>query len=228
LSTRRRGGCAACSGAAGLFATLDEAQLRQLDRVRVDRECRRGQVLFYQGEELAHLVCVRRGHVKLLKTDTLGREMVIRFLGPGEVAGFRPLLAGEPSAAAAECVTDVACCLVPRSVFLEFVDHSRCFARHLLALLARELRESEDRWLARAAETAEGRVRRFLHQLCGREGATGVDVAVTVPKQEIARAADITPSTLSRILGRLAEAGLLRVEPRRLVVTAPRRLRDHA
>ncbi|MFA7329504.1 MAG: Crp/Fnr family transcriptional regulator [Candidatus Delongbacteria bacterium] len=206
-------GCASC----GLFAALGPAERIRLEQFHLVRECRRGQVLFYQGEELPHLIGIQQGFVKLLKTDSLGREIVIRFLGPGDVAGFRPLLAGEPSAAAAECVTPARLCLVPRALFLEFATDCRPFARLLLGKLARELRESEERWLSQTRESAEQRVIRFLAQLAHRHVEAG-GVRVEIPKLEIARAADVTPSTLSRILGRLSRRGLLTVESRALTL----------
>lgn len=220
--------CGACSGPGELFSVLTEPERRQLRRLRIERDCRRGQVLFYQGEELPHLVCIQRGYVKLIKTDSQGREIVIRFLGPGEVTGFRPLLAGEPSAAAAECVTDARLCLLPRALFLHLAEECRPFARLLMSKLARELRESEERWLSRAGETAERRVSRFLAQLAGAESVRERPgpVWVDVPKGEIARAADVTVSTLSRVLARLAGRGLLRLEPRRIVLLQPARLAD--
>ena len=212
--------CADDAGAR-LFSVLGPEERDRLRSQLVERSCRRGQVLFYQGEELSHLVCLRQGFVKLLKTDPSGQEIVIRFLGPGDVAGFRPLLAGEPSAAAAECVTAASLCLVPRALFLELAHENRPFSRLLLATLARELRESEERWFSRTRESAEQRVVRFLTQLGRREGLPAGSLRVEIPKLEIARAADVTPSTLSRILQRLARRGQLEVEPRCLVLRPP-------
>lgn len=175
-------------------------------------------MLFYKGESPSHLVCVLEGHLKLLKVDGQGREIVIRFLGPGDVTGFRPMLAGEPSAAVAECVTPTRLALVPRASFLRLVDECPAFSRHLLA---RELKESGERWLERSGDSAEERVRRFLAQLCRFTTGPREALRITVPKQEIALAADVTPFTLSRILGRLAAQGVLRVEPRALVLLQP-------
>jgi len=211
------GGCPDDAGSS-LFNVLGEAERQRLGAHLVPRECRRGQVLFYQGEELSHLVCLRQGYVKLLKTDARGEEIVIRFLGPGDVAGFRPLLAGEPSAAAAECVTAVRLCLVPRALFLELAVECRPFSRLLLEKLARELRDSEERWFSRTRDSAEQRVVRFLCQLSHREGQVPGPVRVEIPKLEIARAADVTASTLSRILVRLSRRGLVSLEPRCLIL----------
>ncbi|MDP2359649.1 MAG: Crp/Fnr family transcriptional regulator [bacterium] len=220
-------GCAACAGPGSFFSPLSDEEHTLVLARSSQRRCRRGQVLYFQGEELTHLFCVKSGQIKLLKTDARGHETVIRFLGPGDVTGFRPLLAGEATAAAAECVTAVDLCLVPRAVFLKLALESRPFSRHLLALLARELRDSEERWAARAGETASRRVARLLGQLMGHDRAAGPGgVVIEVPKQEIARAVDVTPSTLSRILGRFAERGILQIGTRRLIILAPDRLPD--
>lgn len=213
-------------GGLAFFRSVEPGPLARLEEETVLRECRRGQVLFYKGEVPGHLVCILEGHLKLLKVDGQGREIVIRFLGPGDVTGFRPMLAGEVSAAVAECVSPARLAMVPRAAFLRLVEECPAFSRSLLALLARELKESEERWLERSSDSAEERVRRFLIQL-GRfqgEGAQADGVRVTVPKQEIALAADVTPFTLSRILGRLAALGVVKVEPRALVIFMPQML----
>jgi CRP-like cAMP-binding protein len=217
----RSGNACAVDPGVGLFAVLGPEERERLDAHLVERSCRRGQILFYQGEELTHLVCLRQGFVKLLKTDPAGQEIVIRFLGPGDVAGFRPLLAGEPSAAAAECVTAARLSLVPRALVLELAHGCPAFSRLLLATLARELRESEERWFSRTRESAEQRVVRFLSQLGSRAEMSSLPFRVEIPKLEIARAADVTPSTLSRILQRLARRGHLQVEPRSLILRPP-------
>lgn len=81
-------GCAACGGrAASPFSSLAGKALRQFERERTVNTYQRGQVIFYEGEPPLAVHCIRSGRVKVSKRGGRGDDLVIRFLGPGEIFG---------------------------------------------------------------------------------------------------------------------------------------------
>ncbi len=217
--------CSTCeAGHRSILACLNPAQMKQLLAHKQEREYRKGQVIFYVGDELQHVFCIHSGFVKLYKVDRSGREMVIRFLGAGDVLGYRPILSNEPSAAEAECVVTCNVCLIPRSQFNDWLAESPELSTSLLRKLARDLRESEELWLIHASESAEVRLAHFLCQLVElseRAPGTVNSSRITIPKTEIARAAGLTPSTLSRILAKFAQGGHIRLATRHFDIVHP-------
>lgn len=186
------------------------------------------QIIFREGNPSLAVFCVRAGIVKLSKTSATGEPLIIRLLGPGRLIGYRPLLGGEPFAASAEAVGAVELCAIPAPCFRRLLEASPTLALRLLALMARELRISEEQALILAHESVRART---VRQLLGFLSDTGVSlesgapVVVPLLRRELAQMVGTSPETLSRTLHRLAQDGALRLTRTAIWVQNPRRLR---
>lgn len=186
------------------------------------------QIIFQEGNPALSVFCVRAGIVKLSKTSATGEPLIIRLLGPGRLIGYRPLLSDEPLAASAEAVGEVQLCAVPALVFRRLLEESPTFALRMLALMASELRISEEQALILAHESVRART---VRQLLGFLSDTGVSlesgapVVVPLLRRELAQMVGTGPETLSRTLHRLAKDGALRLTRTEIWVENPRRLR---
>ena len=214
--------CALCgSRSRSVFCNLSNVDLKRLQRERTVRHYRRGQIIFYQGDSPSALYCVHTGWVKLYKTSQKGEGTVIRLLGPGDIAAYRPLLANEPFAATAEAIEPARICVIPKQTFMEFARCQRDFPNQIIAKLASELRESEELWL-RSHETVEKRTARFIVWLLehrSQEDDGDLTVRIRLRRSEMAQAIGTTPETLSRTLKTFTERGLIKQSRTELTVT---------
>jgi CRP-like cAMP-binding protein len=205
-----------------LFSCLSGEALKLFREGSNLRNYRRGQIIQHQGDEPAFVFCIRTGFVKLYKTTPLDHEVVVRLLGTCDVAGFRPVLAGERISVFAEALEPCEVCIIPKSVFLSVFDASAALHAAILKYMAREWRISEEGWLASLSDSTEHRVQSVLSQLARRRkifpktkrGA----ITVSVPRVEIARIVGVTPSTVSRVLRGLAKRGMVKLHPRTIDV----------
>lgn len=171
---------------------------------------RRGQVIFCAGMPLQALHVVRSGRVKISRTELRGEEQVIRLLGPGEIFGYRPLLAGEPAAASAEAVEDCTICLLSAQAVPELLRQSPELSHYLMTKLARELRTSEDLLMDLLHRPVRRRAARLLLSLFNdTRGARdhGTLRSSHLKRQDMARMIGTTPETLSRVLRGFARRG---------------------
>lgn len=210
----------------GPFCVLLPNELAKLDKEKSERRYAAGSVLFYEGGAPLALYCVIDGVVKLSKATPAGRSMVIRLQGPGELVGFRAVLANEPYAATAEVVESADVCTIPAATFQGLLQQSPEFCRALLEKLARELRISEDRMLDQTILTARTRVARILVFLAGAEArGTNIVIQSRLRRQDLAEAAGVTPQTFSRILHELTRQGVINSNRTRIIVHEFSRLR---
>lgn len=190
--------------------------------------CKPRQVIFQEGNPSLAVYCIKSGVVKLYKTGSKGEPLIIRLLGPGDLVGYRAVLAQEPYAATAEATGAVALCVIPSARILELLHASPEFCRRLLLKLTRELLLSEDQMMSLAQETVRVRTVRMLVAFLEKSGSglrTGGSLRVPLQRAEVAQMVGTSPETLSRTLRKLAQDGILRVSRADISIQNPVRLR---
>ena len=66
------------------FAALEPSILEALTQIAIGRSFDVGQVIFWEGEPCVGYYIVQEGWLKSAKISSSGREQIIRFLGPGQ------------------------------------------------------------------------------------------------------------------------------------------------
>jgi CRP/FNR family transcriptional regulator len=156
---------------------------------------------------------------------------MIRILGPGEVMGYRALLADEPYAATAEAVDATTVCTIARDTIDELLGRDPELILRLLSKLATELRVSEDQMVTRLQEPVRQRAARFLLWL--RDSLTGGaragnKIAVPLLREEMAQMIGTTPETFSRTLRGLAREKVIAYDRKSISILKPRVLQGIA
>lgn len=196
----------------GFFAGLSGPPLERLDQEKTVHVYQRGQVIFYEGNPALAVYCIHSGRVKFSKMGTRGIEETIRLLGPGDIMGYRAMMAGEPYAATAQALETAIVCTIPRETYVALMRESPDLALRLIAKLAREVRVFEEQVLIRTQEPVRQRTARLLLALLetgNPPGVTAPRITVPLSRSEMARFIGTTPETLSRTLHSLARQGII-------------------
>jgi CRP-like cAMP-binding protein len=213
MATRSQRSCAGCRArAAGLFCGLTGAAGQRLREQRIVHVFRRGQTIFLEGMVPTALHVIAAGLVKIFASWRGGEEHVLRLLGPGEILGYRPLLANEPYHASAEAVEDSTVCILPASAVREALHASPRLAVELLSKIARELRHSEELMLDLLHRRVPQRVARLLLAMPGWSGDAPVASTVWssgITRKTMATIVGTTPETFSRALRELSRRGVI-------------------
>lgn len=210
-----------------IFGGLAGEHLERLEREKTMRHYERGESVFYEEAPVLAIYQVCSGLLKLYKTGRRKEELVIRLLGPGDITGYRALLAGEPYAATAEAVEPSTICAISKETFLGLLRQSPELSLSLLSKMAREMRHSEDQMVAMAQESVRQRTARLLLFLHGGQVGRlekykpGDPVAVPLLHREMAEMIGTTPETFSRTLHALARRGIIRVTKAKIFIENP-------
>lgn len=205
--------CAICqSRSTGLICSLSGRIRNRVEQDRATHVFRRGQGIFFAGSPAQALYVVRSGRVKVFRTWRDGEEQVLRLLGPGELLGYRPLLANEPYVASAEAVEDSTLCIIPAATVRELLRDAPELALELLAKLARELRLSENLMMDIIHRPVRQRAAHLLLSLLAdNHGAPDPTLLLShqLKRQDMARMIGTTPETFSRVLRGFAQRGIV-------------------
>ena len=209
--------CTTCAFShACLSQGMDKASLRDL-HVLVEHvgPLHAGDHVFREGDPFDAIAAVRAGTVKTYVIDRDGREHVLGFHLPGEVIGLNAIdEAHYPCNAVA--LDTVMLCRFSFPKISVLATRLPGLQQHLFRLLSRDIGNAA---LLAGDWSADQRMAAFLVGLSRRLAARGFSAdrfQLTMARTDIANYLRLAPETVSRVLKRFQDDGLLKVERREL------------
>jgi CRP/FNR family transcriptional regulator len=182
-----------------------------------------GQHLFREGDPFEAIAAVRAGTVKTYAIDSDGHEHVLGFHLPGEVIGLNAI-DGESYPCNAVALDTVMLCRFSFPKISVLAARLPGLQQHLFRLMSRDIgiaSQLAGDW------SADQRMAAFLVGLSRRLAARGFSAdrfQLTMARTDIANYLRLAPETVSRVLKRFQDDGLLKIERREVELVARERL----
>jgi CRP/FNR family cyclic AMP-dependent transcriptional regulator len=162
------------------------------------------QTLFSAGDEGDGCYWVDEGLLKASVTASTGGERIVAIFGPGSVVGELSMIDGAPRSTSVVALRNSKLRFTNRAAFEAFGQIRPEFNRHLMTLLARRLRDTNDALGAMSFLPVKGRVALALLRLAeafGRDVGQGrVVIQQKLSQGDLAALAGIARENVSRIL----------------------------
>jgi CRP/FNR family transcriptional regulator len=217
--------CSTCAFSdACLSQGLDKAALGEL-HVLVEHvgPFREGEHLFREGDDFTAIAAVRAGTVKTYVVDPDGREQVLGFFLPGEVIGLNAIAQAQYPCNAVALDTVMLCRFsFPKMALL--ATRLPGLQAQLFRLLSQDIGKAA---LLAGDYSAEQRLAAFLAALARRFASRGFSATrlhLTMSRTDMANYLRLAPETVSRVLRRFQDDGLVQVDRRELEIRDPERL----
>lgn len=207
-----------------LMAGLPADVLRQVAGVAYLRHIPSNSWIFCQGEPAARAHALLSGCVRITQTDSDGAEIVIRFIGAGEIFGCAPLLTDGLYPADAMTMVDCVEISWAPADLLALMRREPDIAINMTAILGKRIGETQERLRELATQGVERRIARTLLRLLDQAGErTEAGIRITFPlrRKDIADIAGTTLHTVSRILTQWERRDMLTSRKQSLVVMSP-------
>jgi CRP/FNR family transcriptional regulator, dissimilatory nitrate respiration regulator len=196
-----------------LFSEIPEEQLDKVAAIAVPKTYRRGEHIFFEGDDGDGFYMVADGQVKIFKMSLDGKEQILHIFGPGEPFGEVPVFHGKPFPANAMAMVQTHLLYFPRRQFIDLLTANPSLALNMLAVLSLRLRRFAAKIESLSLQEVPGRLADYLLYLAEEQGSTA-RVTLDIPKGQLASLLGTIPETLSRIFARMTDEGLIRVEGR--------------
>lgn len=211
----------------GVLCAIEDPALEDLNRRKTTNMYKKGQVIFYEGNDAYGIYCIYAGRVKLFKSAISGRQQIVRVAGPGDLIGYRAIFAEEPYAATAEALEDATICCIDKNAFFSVMSDNPKLALTVIRKLAKELRIAEDMATSIAQKSVRERMAELilmLKETYGRPSKKGVTIDLHLSREEMAEMIGITQETAIRLLSEFKQDGLIEVKEREITVLNPKAL----
>lgn len=204
-----------------LFAHLPRSLVEDMAARLRARPVERGAFVFLEGEPARSLNLLAEGQIKVISETADGREVILRLIKPGEIFGAAAGW-GEPIYPASAVAQQPSVVLqLPARDFTALITSQPHFALAVVRELGTRLREVQARLSELQTASAEQRLARTLLRLADKASVltpAGIELALTLTRQELGELAGITLSTASRTLRAWARRGLIVAGRKRIVL----------
>ncbi len=211
--------CSTCVfGAVGDGRGQDRSRLRELNcLVEHVGPYRAGSSIFRTGDRFTAVYAVRSGTVKTRLVDLAGRELILGFHLPGELIGLNAI---HPETYPCDAVVldTVEVCRFSFPVLATLAGRMPEVQKELFRRLSKDIGDATRR---NQESAADERLAEFVLDLSSRYAARGVDARVVhlaMSRSDIANYLGLAAETVSRVLRRMQDRGLLAVDGRALQI----------
>lgn len=186
-----------------------------------------GDQIFHTGEKFESIFAVRAGMVKTSVVDEEGREQILGFHLPGEMVGLNAI---HPARYPCDAIAldTVYLCRFSFPALATLATRMPGVQQQLFRLLSADIGKAA---LLAGDHNANERMAAFLILLADRFAARGFSATrfrLSMPRGDIANHLRLAPETVSRILRRFQDQGLIRVDERDIELLQAEQLRQLA
>jgi CRP/FNR family transcriptional regulator len=194
------------------FRSLEDAVLERVARIGRIRRFEPGDAILRRGEPCPGLFAVDSGLVKVFNLAPNGREHVLHLCGPGRTFAEVAAFGGFDMPASAAALEPTRCLMLPAEPLRRLLDDDHALCRQLLVGLSFWVRRLVGNLEDLALRDAGGRLAAWLLEAPpddrGRISPPGL-------KRDWANRLNLTSETISRLLRKLTEDGVLEAESAR-------------
>ncbi len=195
------------------FRHLPLEEIKDINIRFHDRSYTAGQTVHVEGDTADHLYLAAMGRVKLIRNTSSGHEVLLDILHGGEYFGNLKALGADTYTETAITQTD--CCILEISSkdFEGVLKHYPGVALRVLSAVGKRLAESREQIAQLSTYTVEQRTAAALLRLAGKVGEVreeSILIQLPISRQDLAAMTGSTTETVSRVMSRFAEEGLIR------------------
>ena len=211
------------------FSSVSKEELKAIADIMIERTYDKGQVLFMEGEfgEAVHFVV--EGRVKISKTSEDGREHILYIATDGDIFA-EVILFNEVNYPATAEVMEKSKIAIIRNEDLEKVLKAHpSMAVAIIKVLNKRLIDAQQRVKSLALHNTHGRTAQMLMKLAkehGKKTDNGLELDLTISRQELANMVGTTRETVTRVLMAFKKYKLIEIDRNIIRITQPEKLKE--
>ena len=183
------------------FKNLSEKELKRLKEISFFKSYKKGEILFYEGEESEYLLILVQGVVKIYKMSSKNKEILLHLIRPisivAELVNFDEI----PYPASCEFITDGEVLKINYAKFkTEFMENPKICVE-IIKSLTEKIRALNLLIERQVVLNADEKVASFITE--------NFDFFKTAKQSQVANILNIAPETLSRMLAKFKKSGFL-------------------
>lgn len=197
-----------------LFSSLEPAEIESLASRAVERRFDTDEALFWEGDQCEGVFLLIEGAIKIFKTSSSGREMMLDLVNAPSSVAELPLFDKGPYPASVRAVKPSVTLFINRSDFYQACRQNPDLPLKILAVVGRRLRQLVYVVESITFGSVTKRLAKLLLDLHEEQGGA----RITLTHQELASRLGTVREVVSRNLARFRVQGLVSIEGREIAL----------
>lgn len=206
---------------------LSQTEIDNISKVvKARKTLQRGDFIYREGDRFRGILAIKSGSAKLVANDAHGNEHILNILLPGELLGFDGLSSDHHGCAAIALET-MTFCMLPADSMDQLFQTLPSLTRELFRHTGEKVLEDKNQ-LVLGKRPAEERLAYFLISLSERlrrRGFSAAEFKLPLTRQEIGNHLGLALETVSRLLKKFQDDGVIGVQNRFITIRNPAALR---
>ncbi len=207
-------GTHSCIDIVPIFHSLTEEEKLEIAMITTDKTVEKGEMVYLAGDQVEKLFVIHTGHVKVSRVSAVGKEQVIRVLGPGEFMGELALFSSAEITDNAEAIEHTRMCTIEGKKLKELMTKYPSIAFHIIEELSTRLDRAENLIEDINLRSVEYRLAQALLEMAN----SRQEVVLKTTKAVFASQIGMSQETLSRKLTAFQEKGLIKQKAQRTIL----------
>ncbi len=187
-----------------------------------------GAIVFHQDGDARFFYVLASGQLRVNRTTAEGRQVVVRFVAPGDAFGIAVAMGRKTFPATATAILQSDALAWPSALWQELVALHPVLAKNALGIVGGRLDAAHQRIVEISTEEVERRVAHALLHLADQSAAQlggEADIAFPISRQDVAELSATTLYSVSRLISAWADKGLVEGGRQKIRITDRQRLR---
>lgn len=204
-----------------IFSELPPATLEKIESIGTRKSYKKNDVILMEEESGTALFVIVTGKVKVARSSSDGREVILSILSDSDFFGEMAILDGLTRSATVTSIEETELFLLQRNDFMNLLHEHPEISVSLLYEMTKRLRAADMKIKALSLKDAEGKVATVILQLADEIGKIKqgkVEIDKLPLQQDLANMAGTSRETISRTLHSFAKKGLIELEGSKLKI----------
>lgn len=204
-----------------IFSDLPSETLDQIEKIGTRKSYKKNDVILMEEDSGTALFVIVTGKVKVARSSSDGREVILTILSDSDFFGEMAILDGLTRSATVTSIEETELFLLQRNDFMNLLHEHPEISVALLQELTKRLRSADMKIKALSLKDAEGKVATVILQLAddiGKIKQGKVEIDKLPLQQDLANMAGTSRETISRTLHSFAKKGLVELEGSKLKI----------
>ncbi|KXG74331.1 Crp/Fnr family transcriptional regulator [Thermotalea metallivorans] len=211
-----------------LFSQLNDKSLEKIASITVEKKYRKGTIIFMEGDPGEAIFFIKSGKVKISKTSSDGRELILNIYGSGDVFAEVTIFNDVKYPATAEVVEDAVIGVVMNRELEELVKGDADLALQIIKILNKRLYMAQMKLKQMALSDTYVRTAQMIIKLAQEHGVeknSVIELKLELSRQELANMIGTARETVSRALSQFKKEGSIDISGKKIIVKNIKKLK---